>query len=60
MFHVKFDTDNAAFADGDCIHEIARILRDVTSRLEAGNPEGSIYDSNGNKVGEYRLQGSRR
>jgi len=53
-FKLVFEADNAAFDDGD--HEMVRILRDVTERVEVGDYNGIIRDSKGNKVGEFSLE----
>jgi hypothetical protein len=47
---IKIATDNAAFEE-DPETEVARILRELASRLEAGDHPSSIRDLNGNKVG---------
>lgn len=54
MFTLTFNTDNAAF-DEIAATETARILRDVAKHIERGDLERSIMDSNGNRIGAYRL-----
>lgn len=49
---------NAAFQEdeGGPEMEVARILRHAADRVEDGFLDaGSLYDINGNKVGEYRV-----
>lgn len=50
---------NAAFQEdfgGDPETEVARILRSAADRIENGSLNaGSLYDVNGNKVGQYRV-----
>lgn len=56
MFKLKFDTDNAAFADGQGQAEIARILRDLADHIAAGygrEGHGIVRDISGNRVGTY-------
>jgi len=55
MLRIEIATENAAFYLHDHApgYELARILRDVANRIEAGATEGPIYDVNGNKVGRY-------
>jgi hypothetical protein len=54
MFTLKFDTDNDAFR-GSPEAEIAHILREIAEKIEvAGLDEGAVYDSNGNRIGEWR------
>lgn len=58
MFKLEIDTGNAAFdndGDGDRHGEVARILRELADRIEAGNRNGQIYDVNGNHVGSFTL-----
>lgn len=67
MLIVKFTTDNAAFcadtneeADNDASQraECARILGKLAEELENGSTvKGSVYDVNGNRVGDWRLEG---
>jgi hypothetical protein len=59
--------DNAAFGldcddvvSGDCRLEVARILHEAANKLEGRYDESiyderSLHDSNGNRVGSYRL-----
>lgn len=54
MFIVHVDTTNAAFAE-DPNGELARILRHVAERVEAGAPSGVIRDTNGNRVGRWTV-----
>lgn len=52
---------NAAFQEdedfgGNPETEVARILRTAADRIENGHLDaGSLWDVNGNKVGEYRV-----
>lgn len=58
-FTVKFDTDNAAFADGGRDAEIVRILRAIADRVEREGCSGfyeTIRDINGNDVGRFALK----
>jgi hypothetical protein len=58
MFSVKVETSNAAFHDECPEYEIARILKEIVSKLEAGITSGSARDSNGNRVAEFRFRRS--
>lgn len=51
MFTVEFKTENAAFQEWQS--EIPRIMRLIADRMERGDIAGTIFDSNGNSVGEY-------
>jgi hypothetical protein len=58
-FSLTIQTDNAAFGDGDDAEmcaELARILREVAARLEAGEDTGRVRDYNGNTVGRYSIE----
>lgn len=46
--------DNAAFCD-DPAAELARMLRDVATRLERGETIGHVRDENGNRVSRFEL-----
>jgi len=59
MFSISFDTDNAAFGDGDPIvmsSEIARILHEIAEDVSHGQTGGKVYDVNGNRIGSFRLE----
>ena len=59
-FVLSFDMDNDAFRE-DTGPEVARILRDVARTVEHWSltPGDSrfAYDTNGNKVGEWTVEG---
>lgn len=53
-FELEIDCGNAAFGDNDEDargHEVARILRDLAGKLEAGYIKCQLLDHNGNAVG---------
>lgn len=53
-FLVSIKTEHDAFAGDQFEPEIARILRQIADRLEAGHRAcGSVQDANGNRVCEY-------
>jgi hypothetical protein len=56
MFTVKITTDNAAFDTDAPEYEIARILKSIVAKLEAGIMSGSAKDSNGNKVADFKFK----
>ena len=58
MFKMRFDTENAAFDDGNRDHEVARILRNIADKIESGQATGlnqNVFDENGNIVGTFVL-----
>ena len=59
-FTLTIDTDNAAFAEGGTLSEVARILRELADDL--GEDEcvgGNLFDINGNTVGRWTNKGSK-
>jgi len=56
MFSLQISTDGSAF-EGYSGHEVARILRALAKRVESGEEvDGSIFDANGNRCGEWSLE----
>ena len=56
MFKLSITMGNDAMQTPE---DVAAALREVASKMEDGHDEGSIRDVNGNKVGTFRLNGSR-
>jgi hypothetical protein len=57
MFSIEFKTDNAAFdGDADKQAEVARILRGIADKVEAGADYGCVRDANGNTIGEFFIE----
>lgn len=54
MFMVRFETDNAVF-ENDPQAECMRILKKIINDLDNSETEGKIFDLNGNRVGEWKL-----
>jgi hypothetical protein len=53
---IYIKTDNAAFEDNP--EELENILELVSRKIgAAGQREGSLLDSNGNKVGNFKVTG---
>jgi hypothetical protein len=55
-FTMTFDTGNAAFDDGNGPAEAARALRIIAGKVESGQDEGMIWDSNGNRIGSWAVE----
>jgi hypothetical protein len=53
-FTVTIESNNAAFSD-DATLEVSNILDVVRDQLDKGHTAGPVFDSNGNKVGQFRL-----
>jgi len=56
MFKIEFETDNAAFQDGDGPAEVARILQILAVKVEDGQTSGTVRDINGNTVGSWSYE----
>jgi hypothetical protein len=52
---ITISMDNAAFEDGEGKPELARILRRLADKVEAGDEPPFLYDVNGNKVGKCEV-----
>lgn len=58
MFSLAIDTDGAAFRDDGELQEVARILRRVADKIDAGTIRGfplPLLDINGNVRGYARF-----
>lgn len=53
-FKIEIECSGRSFQE-DPNEEVARILQKVVSRLEDGNDAGSLWDTNGNRVGDFRF-----
>jgi hypothetical protein len=51
-FVIEINTDNAAYED-DYYSEIIANLKSVISKVDSSVLEGTIRDTNGNKVGNF-------
>ncbi len=54
---LTIEAASAAFDDGAEL-EMARILRQAAKRIEDGALDGRLSDYNGNRVGEFAIEGS--
>lgn len=52
-FALVFETDTAAFEEGDRLEQVATILMHVSDDVEAGQTEGRVRDANGTTVGSW-------
>lgn len=55
-FTLTFDMGNAAFSDGNAPEECARILRIIAGKASSGQDEGMVWDSNGNRCGQWSAE----
>jgi hypothetical protein len=62
---LKMDCDNSAFQEGERANEIARILRDMATKIERESEAFSsgtlaigsrLWDRNGNTCGEWEIK----
>jgi len=54
---INIKLDNDAFAGTGLVPELRRALEQIVRSISLGGPEGRVFDSNGNSVGSYRLNG---
>lgn len=55
---INIKMDNAAFEDLGRATELGRILRKLAGKIEGGElPPVALMDVNGNKVGEFTIDG---
>ena len=54
MFKLTIYTGHAAFAEAAPGHEVARILRAIADRVEAGAESGWEWDYNGNRCAQWQ------
>ena len=52
---IKITAKGAAF-EGDSEREVARILREIASKIEKGNEPTKAMDINGNSVGTVTIK----
>lgn len=51
---IEIEMDNAAFAESAGA-ELARIIRDLAKHIESGEQARVLHDSNGNRVGTFKV-----
>lgn len=56
---IKFKTVTAAFDGENQDIEIAKILRTMATTIEIGGLPVNIFDTNGNRIGEFKSKGKR-
>jgi hypothetical protein len=55
--NIQIRLDNAAF-DGECLqNELHDILAAVQFKIAQGQTQNNIYDTNGNNVGKFEIEG---
>ena len=52
---IEFDMDNAAF-DDDFPREVSQVLGKIAAQFSDGAGHGPVYDSNGNRIGDWKVQ----
>ena len=57
---ITIQMDTSAFHPHNEELELAGILRDLAQRVEAGDRERVLMDSNGNRVGLFKITGQPR
>lgn len=51
---IDIETDNAAFEENE--EELEYLLLSVVSKINAGYKSGSLRDTNGNRVGDFKVE----
>ena len=54
MLKIRIETKNDAFRE-DLEKEIKECLKRVMAKISLGHRSYTLYDSNGNRVGSYKL-----
>ncbi len=56
-FRLTIECDNAAFADddGELARLVLKVARDLDDRPPTSGDSGTVYDTNGNRVGEWTV-----
>jgi hypothetical protein len=54
---ININLDNEAFNDDGQHEEIKRCLSAIARKIENGQTDGVVIDSNGNKVGNFTIEG---
>lgn len=57
---IKINMDNAAFEDYGIATELSAILEGLLQTIRDGGDECNLYDTNGNKVGLFKITGGKR
>lgn len=60
---IEFKTTNSAFCDPQTgepgelwrVYETCKVLKNIIVRIQDGQKQGAVLDSNGNKIGEWEL-----
>jgi hypothetical protein len=53
IFLAQFTVENPSRED--CVAQAAQSLREMAARLERGEPDGTLFDQEGNEVGSFGL-----
>lgn len=54
-FNLEIDTGNQSMVDNPP-YEIGEALQDIAELLEYGNTKGVIMDTNGNRIGAWKME----
>lgn len=57
-FELEIEMDNDAFYPDENL-EIVEVLRKAIKKLEQGRTASPLFDTNGNRVGSYKITGKK-
>jgi hypothetical protein len=55
--NIQIRFDNSAFEDEYLESELHTVLGSIQCKIAQGQKQNKIYDSNGNNVGEFKIEG---
>lgn len=55
-FKLRLDLEKDAFADGNRMEKIAEFLDDAKRQVLDGYSAGHLFDTNGNRVGQFEIE----
>ena len=57
VLNIQIQLDNDAFQDAGLQNELHDILGAIQFKIVTGQTQNTIYDSNGNRVGNFKIEG---
>jgi hypothetical protein len=57
VLNIQIQLDNSAFEDDGLQNELHDILGAIQFKIATGQTHNTIYDSNGNCVGTFKIEG---
>lgn len=57
VLNIQIRLDNSAFEDDYLEGELHNVLSTIQLKIIQGQKQNNIYDSNGNNVGQFKIEG---